>query len=112
MTFLKRHHKDVDEFYSHNITGGETCVSFVNVETKEQSRQWMHTHSPKKPKKFKQTFSARKLITAVFWDTEGILMVEFMQRGTATASEVYCETEKKTHIGPLGTKDIWCSAPP
>jgi hypothetical protein len=27
----------------------------------------MHTHSPNKPKKFKQT-SARKLMAAVFWD--------------------------------------------
>jgi hypothetical protein len=30
----------------------------VNVETKEQSKQWMHTHSPIKQKKFKQTLSA------------------------------------------------------
>jgi hypothetical protein len=30
----------------------------VNVETKEQSKQKMHTHSPNKPKKFKQTLSA------------------------------------------------------
>jgi hypothetical protein len=36
------------------VTGDETCVSFVNVETKEQSKQWLHTHSPNKPKKFKK----------------------------------------------------------
>jgi hypothetical protein len=29
----------------------------VNGEIKEQSRQWMRTHSPNKPKKFKQTLS-------------------------------------------------------
>jgi hypothetical protein len=57
---------DGDEFLSHIIRGGETWVSFVNVETKEQTKQWMHTHSPRKPKKFKQTLSARKLMTAVF----------------------------------------------
>jgi hypothetical protein len=49
----------------------------VNVETKEQSKQRMHTHSPYKPKKFKQT-SARKLMTTVFWDGKGVLMLEFM----------------------------------
>jgi hypothetical protein len=47
----------------------------VIVETKEQSKQWMHTHSPNKPKKFKQTLSARKLMAAVFWDRKGALMV-------------------------------------
>jgi hypothetical protein len=40
----------------------------VNVETKEQSKQWLHTHSPNKPKKFKQTLSARKLM-ALFYAT-------------------------------------------
>jgi hypothetical protein len=30
----------------------------MDVETKEQSKQWMHTHSPNKPKVFKQTLSA------------------------------------------------------
>jgi hypothetical protein len=49
--FLKRYDKDGDEFLNHivRVTGEETWVSFVNVETKEQSRQWMHTHSPNKP---------------------------------------------------------------
>jgi hypothetical protein len=49
------------------VTGDKTWVSFMNVETKEQSKQWMHAHSPNKLKKFKQT-SARKLMAAVFWD--------------------------------------------
>jgi hypothetical protein len=58
-TFLDQYHKDGSEFLNHivRVTGDETWVSFVNVETKEQSKQWMHTHSPKKPKKFKQTLS-------------------------------------------------------
>jgi hypothetical protein len=30
----------------------------VNVETKKQSKQRMHTHSPDKPEKFKRTLSA------------------------------------------------------
>jgi hypothetical protein len=38
----------------------------VNVETKVQSKQWMHTHSPNKLKtKFKQTLVAGKLMAAV-----------------------------------------------
>jgi hypothetical protein len=94
--FLEQYHKDGDEFLSHilRVTGGETWVSFLNVETKEQSKQRMHTHSPNKSKKFKQPLSARKLIATVFWDRKGMLMVEFTQQGTAITSEVYCETLK------------------
>jgi hypothetical protein len=57
----KSYHKDGDEFLSHIIwvTGDETWVSFVNVETIGQSTLWMHTHSPNKLKEFKQ-MCARK----------------------------------------------------
>jgi hypothetical protein len=46
LTFLEQYHKDGDEFLNHvvQVTGDETWVSSVNVETKEQSKQWMHTH--------------------------------------------------------------------
>jgi hypothetical protein len=54
----------------------------VTVETEQLSKQGIHTHSPNKPKKFKQKLSARKLMAAVFWDRKGVLMVEFMQQGT------------------------------
>jgi hypothetical protein len=66
----------------------------LNVETKEQSKQWMNTHSPHKPKKFKQTLPARKPVATVFWTRKGALMVEFMQQGTAVMSDVYRETLK------------------
>jgi hypothetical protein len=95
-TFLEQYHKD-GEFLNHvvRVTGDETWVSFVNVETKEQSRQWVPTHLPNKPKKIKQT-SARKLRATVFMDRKGVLVVEFMQQGTTVTSEVYCEILKIT----------------
>jgi hypothetical protein len=57
------------------------------LKPKSRSKQWMHRHSPKKLKKFKQT-SARKLVVTVFWDRKGVLMVEFMQIG-ATVTQKY-----------------------
>jgi hypothetical protein len=69
----------------------------VNVETKKQSKQWMNTHSPNKPKKFKQTSSARKLMATLSCEGKGVLMVEFMQQGTTLTSEAYCETLRKMH---------------
>jgi hypothetical protein len=97
LTFLERNHDDDSEFVNHiiRVTGDETWVSFVKVETKEQSNQCMNTHSPNKPKKFKQTLYARNLMETVFLDRKGKLMVDFMQQGTALTSEVYCETQKE-----------------
>jgi hypothetical protein len=79
--FLEQYHKNGDEFPNHIVqVTDETWVSFVNVETKEQSKQWLHTHSPNKQKTFKQTF-ARKLMATVSWDRKGVLMGELMQQG-------------------------------
>jgi hypothetical protein len=67
----------------------------VNVETKEQSKQWMHKHPPNRQKMFKHTLSARMLMAPDFWDRKGVLMVGFIQQGTTIMSDVYFETLKK-----------------
>jgi hypothetical protein len=72
---------------SYELTDDETWISFMNVETKEQPKQWMHTYSPK-------SLSTRKLMATVFWDRKGVLQVEFMQEGTIIMSEVYFEPLK------------------
>jgi hypothetical protein len=53
--FLERYHKDGDNFLNHivQLTGDETSVAFINVETKEQPKQLMHTPSPNKLIKLK-----------------------------------------------------------
>jgi histone-lysine N-methyltransferase SETMAR len=53
-----------------------------------------HTSSPKKHK-FKQTILTRKIMCTVFWDRQGVLLVEFMPQGTTINSTAYCETMKK-----------------
>jgi hypothetical protein len=60
----------------------------MNVQIKEQSKQWMHTFT-KQAEKFKQTLSTRKLTATVLWDRTGMLRVEFMKQGTTVMSEVY-----------------------
>ncbi|GBN74722.1 hypothetical protein AVEN_6709-1 [Araneus ventricosus] len=56
---------------------------------------WGHTGSPTRLRKARQTLSARKLMVTVFWDAQGILLIEFMTRGTTINSEVYCRMLKK-----------------
>jgi hypothetical protein len=67
LTFLERYHRDGGECLSHiiRVAGYETWVSYLNIEIKGQSKHWMHTHSPNKPKNFKQTLSVRKLMATI-----------------------------------------------
>jgi len=89
-----RYHKEGDGMSSHIVTGGETWVSHITPESKQQSLHWKHTGSPKR-EKFKQTFSTRKIVCAVFWGRQGDLLVKFLPQGTTINSAVYCETLKK-----------------
>jgi hypothetical protein len=67
------------------------------MNTKEQSKQWVHTHSPNNLNKFKKSLPARKLMTTVLWERKGVLMVKFVYQGTTITSQVYCQTLKIFH---------------
>jgi hypothetical protein len=45
LPFLGQYHRDGYEFLNHivRVAGHESWVSLGSVETKEQSKQWMHT---------------------------------------------------------------------
>jgi hypothetical protein len=58
---LEQFQKDGDEFLSHivQVIDGETWVSFVDVETKEQSKKWMHTFT-RQPEKVQTNVICQK----------------------------------------------------
>ena len=57
--------------------------------------EWHHAQSPKRPRKFKQTASAQKLMASVFWDRQGVLLVDFMPRNTTINADAYCATLRR-----------------
>jgi hypothetical protein len=59
------------------VTGDETWVSHHTPETKRQSMQWRHTHSPT-AKKFETSPSNRKVMATIFWDTKRPILVIFL----------------------------------
>jgi hypothetical protein len=78
----------------------------VNVKSKEKSKQWMHSHSPKKPKRLKNV-ACQKADNRCFLGQERRAVVEFMSQGTAITLEVYCKTLNHC-IGPFRTKGVEC----
>jgi hypothetical protein len=49
---------------------------------------------PKKKKKFKVTPSSRKVMLAVFWDHEGLLLTAFQHQGRTLNANPYCNIRK------------------
>ncbi|XP_035211475.1 histone-lysine N-methyltransferase SETMAR-like [Stegodyphus dumicola] len=92
--FLRRYGDEKNNFLDSIVTGDETWAFHFTPETKQQSREWWHPSSPK-PRKFKQTQSAGKVMATVFWDRKGVLLIDFLPAGTTVNADRYCETLKK-----------------
>jgi hypothetical protein len=57
-------------------------------ETKEQSKEWRHSGSPR-PKKFKTQKSSSKVLASVFWDKDRILLVDYLEKSATIMAEYY-----------------------
>ena len=71
------------------ITCDETWVHHYTPESKRSSMQWKHVSSPS-PKKFKMQPSAGKIMACVFWDTQGVVLVDFVPPGHTMNADDYC----------------------
>ena len=69
---------DEDRFFNRIITGDETRVYQYDPETKQQPKQWLPRGSSG-PIKFKSERSAKKVMATVFWDSEGVVLVDFLE---------------------------------
>ena len=56
--------------------------------------EWRHPTSPRL-KKFKSQQSAGKVMVTVFWDSVGVILVDFTSKGATINSDVYIDTLEK-----------------
>ena len=84
---LKRFRSKEDDFLSRLVTVDETWVHYYEPENKAQSRQSVGPGSLR-PKKFKTQPSAVKVMATVFWDAQGVIMLDFLAK-KSTITVVY-----------------------
>lgn len=87
---LEKFQADQEKFLSRFVTMDETWIHHFDPETKQQSMTWKRASSPT-PKKFKVTSSAGKVMASVFWDAEGIIMVEYLEKGATITGSYYAD---------------------
>ena len=92
--FLEMHGREGGQLISRIVTGDETWVHHATPETKRQSMVWK-TACESAPKKAKVAHSAGKVMATVFWDCKGILLVDYLPRGTTVNAERYCDVLTK-----------------
>jgi len=70
------------------LTMDETWLYHYDPETKHQSMEWRHSGSSR-PKKFRVQKSAGKFLTSIFWDQDGILLIDYLPKGQTINVEYY-----------------------
>ena len=85
---LKRFRSKEDDFLSRLVTVEETWVHYYEPEIKAQSLQSVGPGSPR-PKKFKMQPSAGKVMATVFWDAQGIIMLDFLAKKSTITDAYY-----------------------
>ena len=91
---LHQYNADPAKFLRKYVTMDETWAHHFDPETKLQSKQWKHTTSPP-PVKFRKIASAGKVMASVFWDSEGILMIDYLERGKTITGVHYADQIRK-----------------
>ncbi|GBN41818.1 hypothetical protein AVEN_130061-1 [Araneus ventricosus] len=94
LEFLSRYHTDGEDFLNRIVTGDETWVAYVNAETKQVYGMGSYRFS-NPAEESPSHFASEEADGYRLWDAQGILLIEFMTRGTTINSEVYCRTLKK-----------------
>ncbi|CAH2088538.1 unnamed protein product [Euphydryas editha] len=72
----------------------ETWVHHFDPETKQQSMVWKKPSWPT-PKKFKVSSSAGKIMASGFWAAEGIIMIDYLEKGASITGSYYADQIKK-----------------
>jgi len=91
---LQRYRHEGDDFLHRIVTGDESWFHHFEPETKQQSMEWRHLHSPSK-KKANTVPSAAKVMGTVFWDAEGLILAEFLEPGQTITAVRYVQTLHK-----------------
>lgn len=91
---LDIYNADPDNFHARLVTGDETWIHHWDPETKQESMQWKHKHSPA-PKKFKTQPSAGKIMATVFWDSKGVILIDYKPPKTTITGAYYADLLKR-----------------
>jgi len=88
------------------VTVDETWIHWYTPETKEQSKQRTSPGEPA-PKKAKTAPSAGKMMATVFWDSQGVINIDYLEKGKTVTVLYYAELlgrfdaelqKKRTHL--------------
>lgn len=80
--------RNPQDFWRRFVTVDETWIHHYTPESKQQSKQWT-APGENAPKKAKTVLSAGKVMATVFWDSQGIIFIDYLQKGQTITGAYY-----------------------
>jgi len=80
--------RDPNDFLPRLVTMDETWLYRYDPETKQQLMAWRHNGSSS-PKQFRVQKSAEKVLASIFWDQDGILLIDYLPKDQTINAEYY-----------------------
>jgi len=80
--------RNPNNFLPRLVTMDETWLYHYDSETKQQSMEWRHSGVPRL-KKFRVQKSAGKVLASIFWDQDGILLIDYHPKGQTINAKCY-----------------------
>ncbi|KFD68770.1 hypothetical protein M514_02755, partial [Trichuris suis] len=104
-----------EDFLRRIVTGDEVWLCHYDPESEQQSRQWKHVNSPR-PKRARLEPRLGKILATIFWDAEGILLIDYMEDGgtsRANTMQIYSSNfvskSKKNAVETCPAKCCCCT---
>jgi len=82
--------ENLSGFISEFLTVNETWIHHFDPESKVHRMALKHASSPP-PRKFRVLASARKVMATVFWDAEGIVVIDYLVHGSTITGTYYAD---------------------
>ena len=76
------------EFLHKYVTMDETWIHYFTLESNWQSAGW-RTADESRPKQTKMRTSADKVLASIFWNAQGILFLDYLEKGRTINSEYH-----------------------
>ena len=78
------------------MTGDETWIHHWDPESRQDTMEWTDHNSPP-PKKVRTQPSAAKIMVTIFWDSLGVLLIDYMPHKTTISGEYYAALMDRLH---------------
>ena len=89
-TLLEQYNAAEGQMLGQVVTGDEKWFYYYDPDSKQQSKEWRVVGSPP-PLKVAKDRSAGKRMASVFWDSAGILLIDWLPEKRSITADYYCE---------------------